>query len=132
MLPFARPHLSESFREFWGKRWNTAVGGVFRIYIYRPIQERFQHKIVGKVVGLFAVFLMSGFLHEYMVFNLCGKFTGENLLFFELQFAIIVLEEWAQKRGYLIPWRWARVLAFNTIQCVLGYYLMFAPFVRCK
>eukprot|EP01025_Chloroclados_australasicus_P047502 TRINITY_DN5332_c0_g1_i11.p1 TRINITY_DN5332_c0_g1~~TRINITY_DN5332_c0_g1_i11.p1 ORF type:complete len:377 (+),score=15.79 TRINITY_DN5332_c0_g1_i11:101-1231(+) len=131
MLPFARPFLSESFKNFWGKRWNTAVGGTLRTCTYQPVKSVFQSRFIGEATGLFVTFLMSSILHEYMVGYFCGYATGENALFFTLQWAIILFEEWCSKSGVYVKQKVLRVVIALGTLCFLGTHLFLPPYIRC-
>eukprot|EP01025_Chloroclados_australasicus_P041429 TRINITY_DN4386_c1_g2_i4.p1 TRINITY_DN4386_c1_g2~~TRINITY_DN4386_c1_g2_i4.p1 ORF type:complete len:349 (-),score=6.81 TRINITY_DN4386_c1_g2_i4:868-1914(-) len=131
MLPFARPQFSESFKEFWGKRWDTAVGGLFRSVIYQPIRDYVPYGSCGEAAGLVGAFLASSVLHEYAIAQYCGHITMENGLFFMSQSVIIMFEQLMVFNKINIPWRWIRVLATVGLQCTLGYFLFFPPYIRC-
>eukprot|EP01023_Acetabularia_acetabulum_P028604 TRINITY_DN27001_c0_g2_i1.p1 TRINITY_DN27001_c0_g2~~TRINITY_DN27001_c0_g2_i1.p1 ORF type:complete len:497 (-),score=25.07 TRINITY_DN27001_c0_g2_i1:180-1670(-) len=278
MLPFARPQFSESFKEFWGKRWDTAVGGLFRTVIFQPIriyvqqlaqqtillqqkdnhcnnnsskqnqeellyclqnnghnnsnnknyqfnedlqkqednqykfesssnitsksnseqkseleqkkvsqltdinyddnnfdlqnnksidQQQFDHSsddnnnfrvknsnsikikntqqyqmskkynlaykysdYAGVAAGLLSAFFASTVLHEYVVLQYDGQITGEMSLFFMLQPVLIGIEQIMIINGFVVKMRWLRIILVVGIQCMLGQYLFFPPFIR--
>lgn len=90
-LPHGRlPPLANSLSDFWGRRWNVWLSGWFRQLIFRPGRKR-------PVWALFAVFLVSGLLHEWVInvplLVVTGrKCFGSMLLYFLLQAAGLWLE----------------------------------------
>eukprot|EP01024_Parvocaulis_polyphysoides_P022931 TRINITY_DN21223_c0_g1_i1.p1 TRINITY_DN21223_c0_g1~~TRINITY_DN21223_c0_g1_i1.p1 ORF type:complete len:373 (-),score=6.56 TRINITY_DN21223_c0_g1_i1:396-1445(-) len=132
MLPFARPFLSESFSDFWGNRWNTAIGGLLRTVVFRPIRSKFKSKLLGTFMGLLFTFLLSSILHEYLVWVFCGYFTGENLIFFMAQPFLMVLEQFVWRQGYQISSRGLRILLTLTLQTILAGWFFFPPYIRCE
>jgi len=100
----ASPPLAKSVSDFWGRRWNVWVSAWFRQIIFRPLQNR-------PVIALFAVFLMSGVLHDlainvplYMVTG--RKYFGWMTLYFLLQAAGILIERKTRNRGARIFLVW--------------------------
>ena len=66
--PHDHPIVSRSLAEFWGKRWNRAVGKWLHDNAFRPATARF-----GVAVGVMAAFMTSAILHfvpMWMVANL--------------------------------------------------------------
>lgn len=79
-LPFDRPYKASSLRDFWGAGVGRAPAGCL------PTHPR--------AVGVLAAFLVSGLMHEAMVFYLRLQWpTGEMLAFFLIHGACRVAEE---------------------------------------
>ena len=56
--PHDHPILSRSLSEFWGKRWNRAVGRWLHDNAFRPVAVR-----LGIPAGVLAAFVVSALLH---------------------------------------------------------------------
>ncbi|TVU13300.1 hypothetical protein EJB05_40347, partial [Eragrostis curvula] len=98
---FDRPYLATSLRDFWGRRWNLMVSAVLRPSVYDPVRAR-----AGKAAGVLAAFLVSGLMHEVMVYYLTmGAPTGEMAAFFLLHGACCVAEDWCARRLAASGWR---------------------------
>jgi hypothetical protein len=87
---FDRPYLSALLRDFWGRRWNLSVPALLRQRVFRPVLAR-----LGAPVGVLAVFVVSGVMHEAM-FSYVTLLppTGEAAAFFTLHGACAVAEGW--------------------------------------
>ncbi len=98
------PPLAKSLSDFWGRRWNTWTSDWFRQIIFRPLQAR-------PVLALFAVFLASGFLHEWVINVPLYIVTGRNcfgsmILYFLLQAFGILIERRMRNRVLRILLAW--------------------------
>ena len=98
------PPLAKSLADFWGRRWNVWVSEWFRQIIFRPLQNR-------PVLALFAVFLVSGVLHEWAInvplYIVTGrKCFGSMVLYFLLQALGILIERRTRNRGVRIFLVW--------------------------
>mmetsp|Transcript_9582 Transcript_9582/g.18814 ORF Transcript_9582/g.18814 Transcript_9582/m.18814 type:complete len:329 (-) Transcript_9582:153-1139(-) len=55
---------SKSPSDFWGRRWNTIVHRGLKNGVYKPTRKRTS----SKVAAVFASFVVSGIIHEYINF----------------------------------------------------------------
>jgi hypothetical protein len=98
------PLFAKSISDFWSRRWNMWVSEWFRQIIFRPLQNR-------PVLALFAVFLVSGVLHELAInvplYIVTGrKYFGLMTLYFLLQAVGILIERRTRNRGVRILFVW--------------------------
>lgn len=84
MLPIA----ARSVQEFWGKRWNRAVGGWLRTHCFLPFARRRQIR-----TGFVAAFCASAVFHAYFTWVAVGASMAlAMLVFFLLQGVFVLLE----------------------------------------
>jgi hypothetical protein len=100
----AMPLLATGLADFWGRRWNIQISEWFHQIIFRPLQNR-------PVFALFAVFLASGVLHEWVInvplYIVTGKkYFGLMTLYFLLQAVGILIEHKTRNRGVRIFLMW--------------------------
>lgn len=107
----ALPILSRSIGEFWGRRWNGAVGGWLRKHCFLPLARR-RHASLG----VLAAFVVSGAIHFWPVLVTAGLWPACAIwLFFLVQGALVALE------GSLGVSRWAPLPArIWTVTAILG------------
>ena len=74
---FRNPLVLRGFRDFWGKRWNLAYSQMMARAVKKPLAP-----IIGERWSLFAVFLVSGLLHELAITVPVGAGYGLPTLFF--------------------------------------------------
>jgi hypothetical protein len=85
------PIASRSVQEFWGKRWNRAVGGWLRAHCFLPFARRGQRR-----TGLIAAFCVSAAFHAYFTWVAVGGVLAlAMVVFFLLQGVFVLLELWA-------------------------------------
>lgn len=58
----AKPILSRTLSEFWGKRWNLGFRQLAHDLIFRPL-----HKRIGVSAASLLVFLVSGLIHDLVI-----------------------------------------------------------------
>jgi membrane bound O-acyltransferase family protein len=116
------PVASRSVREFWGRRWNRAVGAWLRTHCFLPLARG------GHVrLGMGAAFCASAVFHAYFTWVAVGGGMALSMLtFFLLQGAIVLLELGIGVAG------WHPVFAHAwTIVAVLGCSPLFIePLLR--
>jgi hypothetical protein len=116
------PIASRSVQEFWGKRWNRAVGAWLRAHCFLPFAR------CGRVrTGFMAAFVASAVFHAYFTWVAVGSVMALAMCgFFLIQGAVALLEF---RLGVA---RWQPVLArVWTVVVVLGCSPLFIePFLR--
>ncbi|KAF8658568.1 hypothetical protein HU200_059028 [Digitaria exilis] len=87
---FDKPYLSSSLQDFWGRRWNLMVSAILRPSVYDPVRSR-----LGAPVAVLATFLVSGLMHEVVVWYLTFRApTGQLTAFFTRHGACVCAERW--------------------------------------
>lgn len=100
---FDNPFKSRSLGEFWTARWNRPFVEMDRILFIRPIA-----KMIGLKRAVFAVFLISGVLHELAISYPAGGGFGGPMLYFAIQGVFVLVER--KKRISSRIFTWAVVL----------------------
>jgi len=116
------PIASRSVQEFWGKRWNRAVGAWLRAHCFLPFARRGQVR-----TGLVAAFSASAVFHAYFTLVAVGWTMALAMtVFFLVQGAFVLVE----LRVGVARWRPALAHAW-TIVGVLGCSPLFIePILR--
>jgi len=86
---FQKPYLSTSFQDFWGKRWNLVAGSLLRDSIYIPCRVHLPFHFsdrTSKSISVLLTFLVSGIMHEYILYNGLGNLNGISLEWFRFFF----------------------------------------------
>ncbi|KAL6660455.1 hypothetical protein ACP70R_002001 [Stipagrostis hirtigluma subsp. patula] len=127
---FDRPYLASSLRDFWGRRWNLMVSAILRPSVYDPVRAR-----AGKAAAAMATFVVSGLMHEVMVYYIALRPpTGEMAAFFLLHGACCVAEEMCARRWAARGWPPLRrpVATLLVVVFVAGtaFWLFFPPLCR--
>ncbi|HSS98348.1 MAG TPA: MBOAT family protein, partial [Terriglobales bacterium] len=76
----AKPILSKTLSELWGKRWNLGFRQLAHDLIFRPL-----HKRIGVSAASLLVFLVSGFIHDLVISLPARGGYGLPTLYFLLQ-----------------------------------------------
>jgi len=116
------PIASRSVQEFWGRRWNRAVGAWLRAHCFLPFARE------GKIrTGLVAAFAASAVFHSYFTLVAVGRaMAGAMLIFFAVQGAVVLCE----LQMSVTRWRPALAHAW-TVVAVLGCSPLFVePILR--
>ena len=58
----AKPLLSKSLSEFWGKRWNLGFSQLAHDFIFHPL-----HRRIGVATASLLVFIVSGVIHDVVI-----------------------------------------------------------------
>ncbi|KAF6998859.1 LOW QUALITY PROTEIN: hypothetical protein CFC21_014945 [Triticum aestivum] len=127
---FDRPYLASSLRDFWGRRWNLMVSAILRPSVYDPVRAR-----AGSPAGVLATFLVSGLMHEGMVYYLSlRRPDGGMTAFFLLHGACCVAEGWCARRwaarGWPSPPRAVATVLVVVFVAGTSFWLFFPPL--CK
>jgi len=115
-LLFDRPWAARSLAEFWGRRWNLAFIEMDRRLLLRPL-----HRIAGGRGARFALFILSGLLHEAGLSFPADGGWGLPLVYFLLQGVLVEIED--RFRIAHRAWTWFWLLA-------PAPWLFHAPFRR--
>jgi alginate O-acetyltransferase complex protein AlgI len=113
------PIAATSLGDFWGRRWNRLVSGALRDYIFYPLARR-----GGARVALLAVFVYSGFYHEFLSFMARAGYGGP-FLYFMLQYLGVAAENSRAARRLLReqPWLgrvWTAAVIIIPIRLILS------------
>ncbi|KAF8653192.1 hypothetical protein HU200_062642 [Digitaria exilis] len=127
---FDRPYMESSLRDFWGPRWNLMVTAILRPSVYDPVRAR-----AGKPTAAMATFLVSGLMHEAMIYYLTLRSpTGEMTAFFVLHSACCVAEAFCARRwavkGWAPPPRPVATLLVVVFVAGTAFWLFFPPICR--
>lgn len=85
---FRNPLVSRGLADFWAKRWNLSFSQMMARAVQRPLRER-----VGRRPALFAVFLVSGLLHELAITVPVQSGYGLPTLYFVVHGLVVLLEK---------------------------------------
>ena len=99
--------------DFWSRRWNVGYSQMMQRLVGRPVE-----KIGGKSVGVMAVFVISGLLHELAISFPVQTGFGLPTAYFTAH-GLLVL--WEAKLGR----RFGRIPALLTVTVPLGF--LFTP-----
>jgi D-alanyl-lipoteichoic acid acyltransferase DltB (MBOAT superfamily) len=143
---FDRPYLSSSLTDYWSRRWNLNVTHTLRFLVYEPICEGRVIKAnkkqtegtspLRRAVAACTTFLVSGAIHELIIFYVCGRFSGSWLMFFTLQGPLLVLESLGRRymrQNKMMPLigmlnkipHWLRILITLSVLLTLGDWYFF-------
>ena len=100
-LLFDRPWAATSLAEFWSRRWNLAFVDMNRRLFLRPLCCYF-----GKRGSRFALFVLSGVLHELGLSFPAGAGWGLPLGYFVLHGALVAAEERFRIDNRAWTWFW--------------------------
>ncbi|HXB75585.1 MAG TPA: membrane bound O-acyl transferase family-domain-containing protein [Candidatus Acidoferrales bacterium] len=100
-LLFDRPWAATSLAEFWGRRWNLAFVEMNQRLFLRPLFRYF-----GKRGCRFALFALSGMLHELGLSWVAGAGWGLPLGYFLLHAALVAAEERFRIANRFWIWFW--------------------------
>jgi hypothetical protein len=101
---FDRPWAARSLGEFWSRRWNLAFVDMNQRLLLRRLYRR-----LGNPGSRFALFAISGMLHELALSFPAGGGWGLPFSYFLLQGALVAVEE--RLRIASRAWVWFWVLA---------------------
>ena len=121
-VTFASPLLrSTSISDFWSRRWNLLIHGLFRRTVFQPLLRR---QAPSWVAGACA-FAISGLFHEYS-FSLAQPKLRDSLgrcaLFFIAQAPIVSAEKWLAKR-VAVPWP----MSASSVACTVAWTIGLVP-----
>ena len=120
------PLVSTSLREFWGRRYNRLIGGIFRESIFQPVLPYVSSKSLASLL----VFLVSGLLHVHLAFVIFKNFqsTVPAMIFFLLHGIACSIEPYTSLRlPEPIPWLATQLFLLMTIHLQLGPFTSTGP-----
>ena len=81
---------SQSVSDFWGRQWNIAVHQGLKHGVYKPVRSYTN----SKVMGVFAAFVASGAIHEYvnLVLTPTVQFKWKYMMFFGWNACLVFVE----------------------------------------
>jgi hypothetical protein len=85
---FRNPLKLRGFRDFWGKRWNLSYSYMMARAVKKPLAP-----ILGDKGSMFAVFIVSGLVHELAITVPVGAGYGWPTLFFVVHGVFCVFEK---------------------------------------
>jgi len=100
-LLFDRPWAATSLAQFWGRRWNLAFVEMNQCLFLRPLCRYF-----GKPGSRFALFAVSGMLHELGLSWVAGGGWGLPLSYFLLQAVLVAVEQRFGIANRVWTWFW--------------------------
>ena len=74
--------------DFWSRRWNTGYSHMMQRLVGRPVE-----KMAGRGAGVFAIFLVSGVLHELAITLPVQSGFGLPTLYFALHGLLTLFEQ---------------------------------------
>ncbi|KAG9455139.1 hypothetical protein H6P81_008043 [Aristolochia fimbriata] len=131
------PYLSTSLQDFWGRRWNLMVTGILRPTVYDPIRRWAGSTRRARLLGIIAVFLVSGLMHEVMFYYLTTEAeTRWEVTWFFVLHGFCTAAEVAAKEALAgkIPPPPPAVSRAATLVfvAVTGFWLFFPPIIRSR
>ncbi|MCP5536409.1 MAG: hypothetical protein H7A51_09270 [Akkermansiaceae bacterium] len=84
---FRNPLVSRGVADFWSMRWNLSFSQMMARTVQRPLTPH-----IGKRAALFAVFLVSGLLHELAITVPVQSGYGLPTLYFTLHGVLVLIE----------------------------------------
>jgi hypothetical protein len=120
----AKPILSKTLSEFWGKRWNLGFRQLAHDFIFRPL-----HRRIGAAAAGLLVFVASGLIHDLVISLPARGGYGLPTGYFILQGLGVTLERSALGRQLGLQ-QGATVWIFMLIVTAApAFWLFHPPFV---
>lgn len=124
---FNAPFMASSPRDFWSKRWNMFFRDFFHKLFFKNVKLSYSRAIASAL----SIFVISGVLHEYVVWSIMGKFSGQNFLFFMIHGLATTVQGFFQMKFPIlrrIPL--ALCIPINTVFLALTFPLFLGPYVQ--
>lgn len=115
------PILAGSVSEFWGKRWNLAFRDITHRFLFRPVAARTNARL-----GLAAVFVFSGLVHDLVISLPPLAGFGLPTLYFVIQGGALLLERSALAKRIGLG-EGVRGRAFTALVTVGPAFALFHP-----
>ena len=120
----AKPILSRSLAEFWGKRWNLGFRQLAHEFIFRPAQKR-----VGVTAASLLVFLASGLIHDLVISVPARGGYGLPTAYFLVQGIGVMFERSALGRSIRLQNAVTGRIFALAITAAPAFWLFHPPFV---
>jgi hypothetical protein len=120
----AKPILSKTLSEFWGKRWNLGFRQLAHDLIFRPL-----HRRTGVAAAGFLVFVASGLIHDLVISLPARGGYGLPTGYFVLQGLGVTLERSALGRRFGLQ-RGATAWLMLIVAGGPAFWLFHPPFVQ--
>ncbi|UJR26030.1 hypothetical protein I4U23_007376 [Adineta vaga] len=89
----AFPFTSTSLREFWSRRWNRLIQTSLHLLSFIAIPSLLNPLIsFNNTIKGFLAFTISGLIHEYVLWFVTGKWSGQYMIFFWIHGVLVFLE----------------------------------------
>ncbi|RIB22169.1 membrane bound O-acyl transferase family-domain-containing protein [Gigaspora rosea] len=90
----SNPYFSISPRDFWSNQWHQMFYLAFQELGYLPVRKYFSHnRTLGNMLGICAVFLISGLVHDYIAIVVFNHFSIDFIVFFLFHALFLILWE---------------------------------------
>ncbi|KAM7504239.1 hypothetical protein LguiB_003143 [Lonicera macranthoides] len=134
--PSNKPYLATSLQDFWGRRWNLHVTNLLRDTVYNPMRWG-TAGVLGdegaKAMAVLVTFLVSGLLHEVMLYNLANQSPSWEMTWhFVVHGMGLVGELWVKKvvgDTWRLP-RWMSTGLTMGFVMVVGYWFLLPSLVK--
>nr|XP_043639633.1 long-chain-alcohol O-fatty-acyltransferase-like [Erigeron canadensis] len=126
------PYRATSLQNFWA-RWNLLVTNTLRHTTYKPIVLACSNRKWAPLVGILGSFLVSGLMHELLVYELSRAMPTWELTSFFVIHGICVVAEMVVKR--MLRWRlpdFVAIFLVNAFITVTGVWLFIPPFISAR
>ena len=120
----AKPILSKTLSEFWGKRWNLGFRQLAHHLIFRPL-----HKRIGIAAASLLVFVVSGVIHDLVISLPAHGGYGLPTGYFVLQGLGVSLERSGVGRRLGLQHGFSGWLFMLVFTAGPAYWLFHPPFV---
>jgi hypothetical protein len=119
------PARATSVAEFWNSRWNIAFSQLARRFVFWPLVRH-----VNPALASFAVFLVSGVIHDLVISVPAGAGYGLPTGYFMLQGCAVLFERskigrWLGLRDGWRGWLFVIVITVGPV-----FWLFHPPFIR--
>ncbi|CAG8792067.1 1796_t:CDS:1, partial [Gigaspora rosea] len=88
------PYFATGPRDLWSNQWQQLYQQIFKELGYYPTQNYFkQNEFLGRELGIFSTFLISGLFHEYISIVAFNYFSLDYIAFFLFHGIFFILWE---------------------------------------